>query len=1012
MIRAVIWKEVREQGLIGLTLVVLGSGVLAGAAALADPPSAAAPPSDVIRHLGAGLLATLMLAVTAGMVCGGAVFAAEREAGTMGFLESLPASRWRLWLAKFAAGFGLSAAQAGALVGVAALLGLVPTLGWARAVCVFSLLAFAWGVLGSTLARTTLGSVGVAIPASVLGAVAVLVPVMIFFSRPGGNVATPRPLGALLFLAGMFAIPLALSAWIFSAPDRHRRASGGSAVGVLPVAGAGAGRPPGARPQLGIGALAWMTARQMRLPALVLSAFAGVVGLSMLAPGLRPVLAWPGLALAAGVLAGVTAFADEQSRGSARFWGEQRLPVGRVWAVKVGFHLLLAAGLLLLLVLPMAVRAQFDQSPAVRGRSVLGVVFRSQLFDEIGRNGWKYLVVPAAYGFAAGHLCGLLFRKLAVACGVAGIVGGVGAALWMPSLLAGGVNHWQLWAPPLIVLLAARLLMSAWAADRVATRGPLRTLAAGGLAAALVLAAGIGYRVLEVPDSPGAEDDLAYVAALPPIDQNAAGRDFRTATERYARAATLAAPRPEGVLPMPPLSPTANSRGRPDDQFELVVRDGWGRVGPALADYLDRTFARSEPPGPAGLQPVPPMGTPAGDPVEEPWHVLAARAADQPPGLFDYPQTLKMTSFRETLQNARRMSLALLARGLREQAAGKLAAWVGEWTGFPLARALAGRPAGNPAVFVEDLRTVLALGRTMRNGSVIISFQAGAEVESLALVALDTWLDGLDHSAESVALLRRVGAMLEGQDPDAPFDPTPHYLTERFVLREAQKAPAQWLPVLLTPPGVGPEAVDSEVDLVGLAWAVPWERERTSRLVGLGFEAGPPPDYRLISGRPGTGLLIRPRMAGELADLDRNLRAYRRAAVLKVALRAYRAERGEYPAADRLQTLVELGYLSRLPRDPHDEARGFGYRAARPLVRNELGEPGENLQSVGRIPGTMPDGRKSVANARFVPAGQIILWSVGPDGADNGGTQAPTGAAFPVARAEDIVYLVPRGPAP
>ena len=42
-------------------------------------------------------------------------------------------------------------------------------------------------------------------------------------------------------------------------------------------------------------------------------------------------------------------------------------------------------------------------------------------------------LLPAVYGFAAGHLCGLMFRKLVVACGVAGILGGAGAALWEPS---------------------------------------------------------------------------------------------------------------------------------------------------------------------------------------------------------------------------------------------------------------------------------------------------------------------------------------------------------------------------------------------------------------------------------------------------------------------------------------------------------------------------------------------------------------------------------------------------
>src|SRR6478752_5140272 len=74
MIRAIIWKELREQGLIALTLVLLGGALLVAAWAFAVPPSPNAPPTDIIRFLGVGQLATLMLAVTAGMVCGGAVF--------------------------------------------------------------------------------------------------------------------------------------------------------------------------------------------------------------------------------------------------------------------------------------------------------------------------------------------------------------------------------------------------------------------------------------------------------------------------------------------------------------------------------------------------------------------------------------------------------------------------------------------------------------------------------------------------------------------------------------------------------------------------------------------------------------------------------------------------------------------------------------------------------------------------------------------------------------------------
>src|SRR5262249_31685280 len=163
-------------------------------------------------------------------------------------------------------------------------------------------------------------------------------------------------------------------------------------------------------------------------------------------------LSWPALALVAGVLAGVTAFADEQVHESARFWGEQRLPIGRAWAVKIGLHLLFCLWLLLLLALPLVIRSQIgdrEHDPR-RLASGPGAVFQSLLMVELGSQGWKFLLVPAIYGFAAGHLCGLLFRKLVVACGVAGIVGGVGAAMWGPSLLAGGVKHWQVWLPPIV----------------------------------------------------------------------------------------------------------------------------------------------------------------------------------------------------------------------------------------------------------------------------------------------------------------------------------------------------------------------------------------------------------------------------------------------------------------------------------------------------------------------------------------------------------------------------------
>ena len=220
MIRAIIWKELREQGLIALTLVLLGGALLVAAWAFADPPSPNAPPTDIIRFLGVGQLATLMLAVTAGMVCGGAVFAAEREAATFSYLDSLPAYRSQIWRGKLIAGLGLALVQIALLVALAAALNMVSSLGRALAVTLYALLAFVWGVFGSTTARTTLGSVGIAIPVASLTAFFVMIPVMVLFQTPGTNV--PKLGGAILFAGCMFLVPLALSAWLFTSLDRTR----------------------------------------------------------------------------------------------------------------------------------------------------------------------------------------------------------------------------------------------------------------------------------------------------------------------------------------------------------------------------------------------------------------------------------------------------------------------------------------------------------------------------------------------------------------------------------------------------------------------------------------------------------------------------------------------------------------------------------------------------------------------------------------------------------------------
>ncbi|MBX9581409.1 MAG: hypothetical protein K2X87_13995, partial [Gemmataceae bacterium] len=714
--------------------------------------------------------------------------------------------------------------------------------------------------------------------------------------------------------------------------------------------------PPARRgPRVGVKALLWLAGRQLLVPGLVGSGFALGFGLVLLTQVVQPVLVWPPLALAAGVLAGVTVFVDEQAGGSARFWGERRLPVGRAWAVKVAVHALFAGWLLALLALPALIQAQAADD-LVQPETVLSGVFRTRLFDSdhLGGQGWKFLLLPAAYGFAAGHLCGLLFKKAVVATGVAGLVGGTAAALWVPSLLAGGVGHRQLWLPVAAALLTGRLLMRPWAADRAATRRPLVGLAGGVAAAFLVLAVGVGFRAVEVPDDPAGDDDQRYVAGLPPYEFNEGGRRFRSAADAFARAADWATGAARAGDDRPPAA------GVVEAQLERVPAEGVARIGPGLNGWLNQVF---NPP-------------PNVQPAEGPWPAQAADAVRQPLGLFDHPMLASTTATGlAPMGHARRMGLALVARGLQQQ-----------------------KNARDPAAFVDHLATALALGRNLRNGSGEEALRQGQAVARTALVGADRWLRELDGPPE---LIRRAVGVVSEDDRTAlirwtadgevvppgpvaagdevPFDPLPHLLADRYVVRDQQKAPGGWLAEKIAPPGRDKEAYVPIADLVGFGWATPWERERTRRLVGLG------PDRRaglgrLVRGRPGAYQLTRTPNPADLAEQDRQLRAVRRGTLLKLAVRAYQADHGGDPPQD-LATLVP-GYLPAVPADPYDGAP-FRYRVAK----------------AGEAP---PPGVRPV---QAVQDGQPLVWSVGPNRTDEGGWSEPLAGGD--ARRDDYVFPVP-----
>ncbi|HVK15696.1 MAG TPA: hypothetical protein VM533_02030, partial [Fimbriiglobus sp.] len=311
MTRALVWKEVREQGAVLVALIVLGAAVLISAAVLLAPADGGR--ATELRSLtAAGRIGLIMLTVTAGMVVGGTLFAGEREAGTFAFLDRLPGSRWRVWWRKVLTGFGLVAVAVGVFLAVSAAGGLLDlrtrATGWLLLFAVVALASYGWGLLGSVIARTSLTACGMGLALGTLTLCVVYPAVGIILTvarrelglwRYIGNEYTTWELASLVAGYTMVAIPVPIAAWLYTAPDRSRRLAeahvrlpgvrGAVAVGLRGVAGVRWGA--------GWRRMLWLSIRQAKGTALALAGAALVAGCALVPEEGVALAVWPLLGL-------------------------------------------------------------------------------------------------------------------------------------------------------------------------------------------------------------------------------------------------------------------------------------------------------------------------------------------------------------------------------------------------------------------------------------------------------------------------------------------------------------------------------------------------------------------------------------------------------------------------------------------------------------------------------------------------------------------------------------------
>ncbi len=951
MIRVLLWKEYREHRSIWLSLALVGG---AGLYAL----------SYLIPNLwGLGSTATrdslqsvaVMLAWTYGLVCGSMLLANEAETGAIAFLEQLPLRRARLWWVKTLFGFLLFVLQLALLSVFVVVLGVVET-PRQFAMIFFAMTALgtfslAWGLLFSARGENVLNVIGLSILGQLFGAaaVALLFVVLTALASLFGGRESEMFRGAFLFLAAFAAValPTVGSFRGYTRLDRQRFGSAAAREGAS------------ARPSFWASwnRLLWMSCVRMRRMLVGLSLLALIFGLAL--PLLGP-LAWPALTLLIGVLCGITVWSDEQFSASFRFLGDQRFPLGRVWLVKIGARLALTAFVSFVLLLPsliLTLTHRFTESSTLPHKPFWIDLFHCDFVGTIVPI-WAYASLWPLYGFSVGQLAGLLFRKSLVAGFVALGMAGLLVSLWTPSLLGMGLRFWQVAGIPVFLLAASRMLVSAWAADRLLARGSFVRLSGALILAGLWTTGAIAYRVVEIPFLPEPFDVAAFNASIPSLAQetNPAGMEIRGVWKQVELMTGQLHAERRGQ----PLFADLRDNGERDTffrQIETACARGWPNRPSELGAWLDKRF-------------------------QEEWYRQLALAARLPVGAVE---DTKILTFHTRLSHLwvaiDDLNRILAARGLQRQA------------------------EGDPLVFVENVRIGLALSRNLRNCTPPVLAQIGLRAElGIVQAALDPWLEKLSHDVRALEQLRDVLLEHERLRPEEGEALRAQYLIAQNSLDfEPAKLIANELPLDFQGSREQKELVEAECEAAALCWRVPWERERHERILRVAYRDDPR-ERRKIVQWSGTTLgnliwLTRQKMA------DNDSLVVLRAALLKTAIRLYQANNRDR-APEKLSDLTP-NYLPLVPNDPYD-GRPFRYRVSKgeKLIWTE-----ETLANGSRFkpvpPGVGgPHAQIADEEIRFVAAGRAILWSVGEDGHDDGGTRQ--GARPPNARPHsDLIYLVP-----
>jgi hypothetical protein len=888
MNHVLLWKEYRQQRAIWLAVAFLGIFlVLLLGLALGQGSGLEAFRDGSIRPT--LIIIILALGVTYGIVSGALLLAGEKEDRTLDFLDGLSGQRGPVWRRKATAGALFTLAQAIVMSVLLAGLGLGS---WRTALVVFywCLDGLAWGLLGGSLCNKVLTAVLAGI--AFMGSTWLLVLFVESF--------TALYLGkAMLAGAGVL-----YSRKMFCQDDPTRQSASRKSrfTKLIPASWR---------------VLVWLSFRQGRWVLAGALAFAIALGLTV---NLAPLILWPIGTLLLGLTCGLATFCPDQGDGG-RFLGAQRFSPGKIWTMKVLFWAT-SAVLLTALAWATAMSIRYQLFPEVFSRSSHESWVNAWIPWQWTISPLMFLGFCPLYGFFCGQFVGLVMPRPVLAVILSVFITPFLVAIWLPSLVVGGVPIWQLLIVPGLLVLTTRLAIWPWISGRLMSAKPLLSIIGAVALMLLSVAGSLGYRAIEVPDVGEPFDVKAYLAGLPSPENNEAGPLIRNAFKAMKEHKEKVEEK------LKPPARFASERYGFRHLLGEIFEKGWPQKDQEISPWLDQIFQ--------------------GD-----WVKMARKAAQLPLGMVVDPRQANVWSAGYH-NDCETMSRLLAIRALQLQA------------------------KGESAKALDLLNTALGLSRQMRNHTG--NYLYGSYFESAALVGLHDWLEKVGPNKK---LLQKALTMLQNHAAKSP-DPAdtikaeylaalnslpPNIYTTRKVLVHQLTDYAFQVPWEKQRNERVLQAIfKAQIDQAKMPlWEIESLGEIKKKYAGLDRDT----QSALVAGLPlkeGPGSAISAERWGEFIrhswgrafvfslwpvvkhDLQRL-----RATQLVTALAFYQSDNGKPPA--NLDDLVP-NYLPKLPIDPAT-GKSFGYRISK----------GEEIN------GYFPNG--SEVNRRLAP-GQALVWSEGP----------------------------------